>query len=85
MAIYVRSVQKQQQFYTSRGKWRVASNKDLDYVLKGFAPRELVQRLHPYLPDGFSEADTEIQSFIEGGVPRPVGAPLILMLQEFEE
>ncbi|KAJ9208221.1 hypothetical protein DTO021D3_1079 [Paecilomyces variotii] len=84
-AIYVRSIQKQQQFYTARGKWRVAFAKDLDYVIKGFAPRELVSPLLPYFPDTLATLSSEMQSTIEGGVPRPVGAPLVKLLADFDE
>ncbi|KAF9895230.1 hypothetical protein FE257_000132 [Aspergillus nanangensis] len=84
-AIYVRSVYKQQQFYTERGKWRIAFPKDIDYVVKGFAPPELVAPLHPHLPDTLASLGLEIQSAIEGGVPRPVGAPLLRLIGDFDE
>lgn len=84
-AIYVRSIQKQQQFYTDRGKWRVAFTKDLDYVIKGFAPREMVAPLLPYFPDTLATLSSEMQSAIEGGVPRPIGAPLVKMLANFDD
>ncbi|KAL2010929.1 hypothetical protein VTN00DRAFT_3647 [Thermoascus crustaceus] len=84
-AIYVRSVQKQQQFYTARGKWRIGFNKDLDYVIKGFAAPELVRPLHPYFPDSLAKVSSEMQSVIEGGVPRPIGAPLLRMMNEFDD
>ncbi|KAE8149883.1 hypothetical protein BDV25DRAFT_120558 [Aspergillus avenaceus] len=84
LAIYVRSVYKQQQFYTERGKWRVAFAKDLDYVIKGFAPPELVTPLHPHLPDNLAQIALEMQSAIEGGIPRPVGAPLLTRMNEFQ-
>jgi RNB domain len=85
LAVYLRSVQKQQQFYTSRGKWRIASMRDLEYVLKGFAPPEFIHPLYPHLPEGIAEANSDIQSFIEGGIPRPLGSPLLRMLETFEE
>ncbi|KAI9925785.1 hypothetical protein ASPWEDRAFT_173869 [Aspergillus wentii DTO 134E9] len=84
-AVYVRSIDKQQQFYTGRGKWRIAFSKDLDYVVKGFVPRELVAPLHPYFPDTSAELGTEMQSAIEGGVPRHIGAPILRMVDEFSE
>ncbi|KAF4216638.1 hypothetical protein CNMCM8980_006503 [Aspergillus fumigatiaffinis] len=83
-AIYVRSVHKQQQFYTERGKWRIAHSKDLDYVVKGFAPPELVAPLLPHFPDTMAQMSFEMQSAIEGGVPRPVGAPLLQRIGDFE-
>ncbi|EAW10966.1 exoribonuclease II [Aspergillus clavatus NRRL 1] len=83
-AIYVRSVQKQQQFYTERGKWRIAHSKDLDYVVKQFAPRELVAPLLPHFPDKLAQLSFEMQSSIEGGVPRPIGAPLLQSMIDFD-
>ncbi|KAF7592123.1 hypothetical protein BBP40_000671 [Aspergillus hancockii] len=85
LAIYVRSVCKQQQFYTERGKWRIAFAKDLDFVIKGFAPRELVAPLHSHFPDALAQLSLEMQSAIEGGVPRPIGAPLLRMVNDFNE
>ncbi|KAI9045943.1 exoribonuclease II [Aspergillus affinis] len=84
-SIYVRSVFKQQQFYTTRGKWRVAYDRDIEYVKKGFAPRELVDPLYPHFPDTIAQLSPHLQSTIEGGVPRPVGAPLVNMLNAFDE
>ncbi|KAF5866725.1 hypothetical protein ETB97_009882 [Aspergillus alliaceus] len=85
LAIYVRSISKQQQFYTERGKWRIAFAKDLDFVVKGFAPRDLVAPLLPHFPDAVAQLSMEMQSAIEGGVPRPTGAPLLQMINEFHE
>ncbi|KKK20240.1 hypothetical protein ARAM_003213 [Aspergillus rambellii] len=82
-AVYVRSVQKQQQFYTERGKWRVAFPKELDYVIKGFVPPESINPLLPYFPDSLAEVSPELQSFIEGGVPRDVGAHLLRKMHGF--
>ncbi|KAB8278111.1 hypothetical protein BDV30DRAFT_204141 [Aspergillus minisclerotigenes] len=85
LAVYVRSVCKQQQFYTDRGKWRIAFAKDLDFVIKGFAPRELVAPLLPHFPDALAQLSLEMQSAIEGGVPRPTGAPILRMINDFNE
>ncbi|KAH8429099.1 exoribonuclease II [Aspergillus melleus] len=84
-SIYVRSMFKQQQFYTIRGKWRVAYDRDIEYVKKGFAPRELVDPLYPHFPDTIAQLSPHLQSTIEGGVPRPVGAPLVNMMKTFDE
>lgn len=84
-AIYVRSVHRQKQFYTSRGNWRVCTNREVDYVFKDFAPPELLEPIVPYFPDGLTEINSEIQSAPEGGLPRPLGAPLVDMMNNFEE
>ncbi|RAL11912.1 exoribonuclease II, partial [Aspergillus homomorphus CBS 101889] len=83
-AIYVRSVAKQRQFYTDKGKWRIAYPKDLEYIVKGFVPPEKVEPLLPYFPDGLAQMSLEFQSAIEGGVPRHVGADLLREVTEFD-
>ncbi|KAL4897510.1 hypothetical protein BDV59DRAFT_45809 [Aspergillus ambiguus] len=85
LAIYVRSICKQQQFYTKRGKWRIAFNRDIDYVIKAFAPPENVTPLYPHFPNQIAELSSEMQSAVEGGVPRPVGADLLKMIGDFDE
>ncbi|KAL4975969.1 hypothetical protein BDW66DRAFT_136319 [Aspergillus desertorum] len=82
--IYVRSINKQHQFYTHRGKWRIADTKDVDFVLRGFVSPKSVSRLHPYFPDTKAELLGEIQSTIEGGVPREAGARLLQKLNVFD-
>ncbi|RAL02239.1 exoribonuclease II [Aspergillus ibericus CBS 121593] len=83
-AIYIRSIHKQQQFYTDRGKWRVAFAKDLDYVVKRFVPPEMVAPLHPHVPGVAAQMKREFQSVIEGGVPRNVGADLLKKIYSFD-
>lgn len=83
-AIYVRSRQKQQQYYTERGKWRISAPREVDYVVKGFAPKEFVTPLYPHFPEGGARLTKEMQSVIEGGVPRSVGGPLLQMVHEFK-
>lgn len=83
--IYVRSIQKQQQFYTERGKWRIGFHRDLDYVLKGFAEPEDVAPLLGHFPDAVAELSLELQSTIEGGVPRELGAHLLQAMSSFND
>ncbi|CEJ55034.1 hypothetical protein PMG11_01313 [Penicillium brasilianum] len=85
LAIYVQSVHKQKQIYTTRGNWRICSNREIDYIVKGFAPTVLVDPIKPYFPDRPAQALSEIQSVPEGGLPRPLGRPLIEMMTEFEQ
>lgn len=83
--VYVRSVQKQQQFYTERGKWRIGFHKDVDYVVKGFMQPEDVAPLTPYFPNSVAELSLEMQSNIEGGVPRELGAHLLRNMSAFAD
>lgn len=83
-AIYVRSVHKQKQYYTDSGNWRICLNREIDYVVKGFAPPELLEPIKPFFPDSLAHARKEIQSVPEGGLPRPLGAPLLRMMANFQ-
>ncbi|OKL58443.1 hypothetical protein UA08_06178 [Talaromyces atroroseus] len=82
-AVYVRSVERQKQFYTSSGKWRVATDKGIDLVIKGFVPKEMIDIVTPYFPDTAASMNFNMQEIIEGGVPRSVARPLIAALQKF--
>ncbi|KAJ5481127.1 hypothetical protein N7539_007021 [Penicillium diatomitis] len=84
-AIYVQSVHKQKQVYTNRGNWRICSNREIDYVVKGFALPSLLDPIKPYFPNRPPKALSEIQSVPEGGLPRPLGRPLIEMMIDFEQ
>jgi hypothetical protein len=84
-AVYIRSVERQKQFYTLRGKWRVTSDKEIDILIKGFAPPELTDALIPYLPNAAVSPNIDIQEIAEGGIPRSAAAPLMAMLQQFSE
>jgi RNB domain len=81
-AVYVRSVEKQKQFYTSSGKWRVALDKEIDIVIKGFVSKEMIDTVLPYFPDAAATMNSDMQVIIEGGVPRSAAAPLIAILQK---
>lgn len=83
LGIYMRSVDKQQQFYTDRGKWRIAFSKDIDYVVKGFTSMDSLTPLLPHFPDSAAQISQHMQSAIEGGVPRPVGAHLLERMMKF--
>ncbi|KAJ6098553.1 hypothetical protein N7467_000088 [Penicillium canescens] len=82
--IYVRSVHKQKQFYITNGNWRICSTIELDYVIKGFAPPELLEPLKEWFPDTEAIPQADIQVAPEGGLPRPVGAPLLVMMSNFK-
>ncbi|RDW61179.1 exoribonuclease II [Aspergillus mulundensis] len=83
-AIYVRTINKQHQFYTHRGKWQIAEPKDVDFVVRGFTSPKSVSRLHPYFPDTTAVLCGDMQSTIEGGVPREAGAHLLDKINDFE-
>ncbi|CAG7944599.1 unnamed protein product [Penicillium olsonii] len=83
-AIYVQSVHKQKQFYSVNGNWRICSTMELDYVIKGFAPPELLEPLKPWFPSTEAIVSEDLQLAPEGGLPRPLGAPLLDMMNNFK-
>ncbi|KAJ5681385.1 uncharacterized protein N7477_001325 [Penicillium maclennaniae] len=85
LAIYVQSVNRQRQFYTDRGLWRICPAGELDYVVKGFAPLELLEPLKTYLPTELVRPISDLQLVAEGGIPRPIGAPLLEMMGNFSD
>lgn len=82
-AIYVRSIHKQKQFYSTNGNWRICSDAEIDYVIKDFAPPELLEPLKPWFPDTEAIVSPDLQLAPEGGLPRPLGAPLLNMMNNF--
>ncbi|KAJ5224975.1 hypothetical protein N7468_006200 [Penicillium chermesinum] len=84
LAIYVRSIQKQRQFYTNRGNWRLCSPGEIDLVLKRFVDPGLLEPIKPYFPTKRPTLDSEIQAVAEGGLPRPLGARILERMRDFE-
>ncbi|PGH14549.1 hypothetical protein AJ80_05869 [Polytolypa hystricis UAMH7299] len=84
LAVYVRSIETQLQFYTSRGKWRVANLRDLDLVASRLADIENIKPLLPYFPETRVVKGPLPQLAMEGGVPRPLGAALVELMNKFE-
>ncbi|PGH11189.1 hypothetical protein AJ79_05031 [Helicocarpus griseus UAMH5409] len=84
LAIYVRSVELQHQFYTVRGKWRTTGQSGIDFVCSKLAKPDEVKPLFPYFPPCRVERSAFSQFGPEGGVPRPVGAHLLEMMMDFQ-
>ena len=85
LAVYLRSVQKQQQFYTQRGRWCVLHSRIVDYVIPGFTDPETVATLYPYIPDDVAPLLAEARTAIEGGLPRSVGEPVLRAMLAFRD
>ena len=77
-------MQKQEQFYTERGKWCTVDRRVVDFVIRRFVDPETVATLYPYTPDVVAHLMTAMQSTVEGGVPRSIGAPLLQAILEFK-
>jgi hypothetical protein len=84
LAVYVRSIDRQLQFYTARGRWRIASQFEVSLTLDARIEAEFLAPLLPYFPSSSVEVAALPQFALEGGVPRDVGAPVMSMVQQFE-
>lgn len=85
LAIYIRTIDEQMQFYTSRGRWRAARPSEVNLALKESLPLEFLAPILPYFPTSAVEMAALPQFALEGGVPRPLGEPLMSRMVEFED
>ncbi|KMP06183.1 exoribonuclease R [Coccidioides immitis RMSCC 2394] len=85
LAVYVRTVNDQQQFYTDRGKWRVAHPNEMSFALGVRVPEEMITSILPYFPTSTVEKSFLPQLGLEGGVPRPAGRALLEWMESFEK
>ncbi|KAI5303910.1 hypothetical protein KEM56_007069 [Ascosphaera pollenicola] len=84
LAIYVRSIGSQQQFYSMRGNWRIGMQRDAELVCEKIVSPELFEQILPFFPDAHVEDGPLPQIAMEGGVPRGLGAPLIELMRYFD-
>lgn len=85
LAIYVRTVDEQLHVYTWRGRWRAVRHTDVVYTFNESVPVDLLTPILPYFPTSAVEAAALPQFALEGGVPRPLSAPLMTFMLEFEK
>ncbi|KMU91225.1 hypothetical protein CIHG_09037 [Coccidioides immitis H538.4] len=78
-------VNDQQQFYTDRGKWRVAHPNEMSFALGVRVPEEMITSILPYFPTSTVEKSFLPQLGLEGGVPRPAGRALLEWMESFEK
>lgn len=83
LAIYLRSINRQQQFYTDRGIWQVAFPHQVAFVHRNFVPPTVVERILPYIPEFEIDVFAYNQKYSEGSVPRPDGAQVVKRLRNF--
>ncbi|KAK0119033.1 hypothetical protein ONS96_012101 [Cadophora gregata f. sp. sojae] len=84
LAIYIRDLDHQAQFYTMSGRWIMRSSARISFFVPGFVhPREL-DELIPYLPREAVDSTMEgrLQSFNES-VPIGIGHSLVRKMIEF--
>ncbi|OCL14755.1 RNB-domain-containing protein [Glonium stellatum] len=81
LAVYIRDIGTQSQFYTMAGSYLCRSKNSVHFVIPGFIDRSLVDEILPYLPT--AELTPElinraVNSDID--VPRGVGGPILTKL-----
>ena len=85
LAIFIRRLGRQLQFYTIKGKWAHASSEKHYFVVSGFTTREEVAPIIPYLPSAeVPEERTNNQYGFDSSVPREVGSNITAKLIQFE-
>ncbi|KAI6712577.1 hypothetical protein JHW43_004895 [Diplocarpon mali] len=84
LAIYVRDLGSQSQFYTMSGRWLHQQTHKIVFFVPGFVSPEELDVIRPYLPD--SEVDTSmegrLQSF-QDSIAIEIGKPLRSKMTEF--
>ena len=84
MAIYVRELEHQAQFYTMSGRWINRSSIKITFFVPGFVDPKELDEIVPYLPDEEVDSSMEgrLQSFNES-VPIGIGQPLVKKMIDF--
>ncbi|OBT67593.1 hypothetical protein VE03_03744 [Pseudogymnoascus sp. 23342-1-I1] len=84
LAIFVRELGIQSQFYTMSGRWVHKASRNARFFVPNFVSPEEVDPLIAYLPDAdVPEAiQDKLQSF-ENALPRSIGAPLLQKMADF--
>ncbi|KAH7417168.1 hypothetical protein BKA64DRAFT_701953 [Cadophora sp. MPI-SDFR-AT-0126] len=84
MAIYVRDLEHQAQFYTMSGRWINRTSSKITFFVPGFVDPKELDEIVPYLPDEVVDSTMEgrLQSFNES-VPIGIGQPLVKKMIDF--
>ncbi|PVH88335.1 RNB-domain-containing protein [Cadophora sp. DSE1049] len=84
MAIYVRDLEHQAQFYTMSGRWINRTSNKITFFVPGFVDPKELDEIVPYLPDEAVDSTMEgrLQSFNES-VPIGIGQPLVKKMIDF--
>ncbi|KAH8603084.1 hypothetical protein B0O99DRAFT_680051 [Bisporella sp. PMI_857] len=84
LAVYVREVESQSQFYTMSGKWIHRTSKNAKFYIPQFVEPHEFTELLPYLPS--TAVPYKMQNILQPvaqSIPRDVGKPLIRKMLEF--
>jgi len=84
LAIYVRTLVRQAQFYTIQGKWIHKQVPQLHFKVPQFVNIAEVAQILPYLPQAeVGEKDLDQSHQLGAGVPRSAGATMVEKMREF--
>lgn len=84
MAIFIREIGKESQFYTMTGRWMHRLSSSVDFFVPGFVQPHELDSLRPYLPDG--PVPNTVQDRLQGfkdTLPVTVGQPLLRKMLDF--
>lgn len=86
LAIFIRKLETQSQFYTMHGKWVHRLSRTVWYSVPHFVSRSIVAHILPYLPQTeVEEEKLDQMQALDPSVPRGVGASLIKPMLKFVE
>lgn len=84
LAVYIRDLETQSQFYTMSGKWLHRQSQDAQFYVPGFIDSQELQNLLPYLPTtDVPETMQNIPHIFPQSIPRELGKPLIQKMLDF--
>ncbi|KAI9736932.1 MAG: hypothetical protein M1818_005983 [Claussenomyces sp. TS43310] len=84
LAIFIRNLQFQSQFYTMSGRWIHQRSQTVKFFVPNFVEPEQVDALLPFLPDADVPDDlqSKLQTF-EFALPRNIGRPMVRKMLAF--
>ena len=83
LAIYIRELETQSQFYTMSGKWLHRQSHQAQFYVPGFIDAKELDSIRPYLPT--TDVAQALQNVPQTpqSIPRDIGKPLILKMLDF--
>lgn len=86
LAIFIRQLEQQSQFYTMSGKWLHRQSRKAQFSVPNFVTSKDIEPLLAYLPDkSVPEMEQDQLQKFENALPRGVGRPLVHKMYEFQK
>ncbi|TAQ88991.1 hypothetical protein B7494_g2657 [Chlorociboria aeruginascens] len=84
LAIYIRELENQSQFYTISGRWVHRKSHTAQFYVPNFVERHELDDLRPFLPDcDVPDIMRDRLHSFEQQVPRDIGKPLVKKMRDF--